>query len=162
MHEPRSSSGPPLDKPNLRMSDACCVAGTVVYTNNTVRAAGSVERCARSDLCAPLDAYVVGSGTTALVMGTDIFGFATPNMRANADMLAAALGCLVIVPDHFRGVTITSYLDGDKFTPAAIGSFFQSHGTWEATKADLLGARLTHIHIQCARSVHAVCSVHVV
>ena len=121
------------------MSDACCAAGTLVYTNNTP-AAGSVERCAGSDHYAPLDAYVVGSGTTALVVGTDIFGFAAPNTRANADMLAAALGCLVIVPDHFRGATITSYLDGAEFTPAAIGGFIQSYGTWEATKADLLGA----------------------
>ena len=121
------------------MSDACCAAGTLVHMNNAP-AAGSVERCAGSDLYAPLDAYVVGSGTTALVVGTDIFGFAAPNTRANADMLAAALGCLVIVPDHFRGATITSYLDGAEFTPAAIGGFIQSHGTWEATKTDLLGA----------------------
>ena len=44
------------------------------------------------------------------------------------------------MPDHFRGATITSYLNGAEFTPAAIGGFIQSHGTREAAKADLLGA----------------------
>lgn len=111
---------------------ACCAAGTLVFKHDTPEA-GTVQK-----LGDDLDAYVVGAGTTALIIGTDIFGFATPNMRANADMMAASLGCMVIVPDHFRGTDILKYLDGAEFTQTAIGSFLAKHGTFEATKADLV------------------------
>ena len=114
------------------MADACAAAGTLVYMNGAAEA-GSVQRCADD-----LEAYVVGSGTTALIIGTDIFGFAVPNMRANADMLASALGCQVIIPDHFRGTTVLTFADGAEFSPAVIGPFIQKHGTWDQTKADLV------------------------
>jgi len=114
------------------MTDACCAAGTLVFKQDTPEA-GAVQT-----LGGDLEAYVVGAGTTALILGTDIFGFAAPNTRANADMMAAALGCMVVVPDHFRGTDIKKYLDGAEFTPAAIGGFLAKHGTVEATKADLL------------------------
>lgn len=114
------------------MIDVCCAAGTLVYKQDAPEA-GSVQ-----NLGGDLDAYVVGTGTTALIIGTDIFGFAASNMRANADMMASALGCMVIVPDHFRGTDINQYLDGAEFTPAAVGGFLAKHGTVEGTKADLL------------------------
>jgi len=126
------SPATPVATHDARMTDACCAAGTLVFKQDTPEA-GAVQT-----LGGDLEAYVVGAGTTALILGTDIFGFAAPNTRANADMMAAALGCMVVVPDHFRGTDIKKYLDGAEFTPAAIGGFLAKHGTVEATKADLL------------------------
>ena len=49
-----------------------------------------------------LEMYVVPGGTTAVVIGPDIFGMSSA-LKQNADVLAESMGCTVVMPDHFRG-----------------------------------------------------------
>ena len=121
-----------LSVPKLRQvsTDPCCAAGTLVYKDSTPDA-GAVEAIDG------LDVYIVGKAKadTAIIVGTDIFGFATASMRRNADMLAESMGCVVAVPDHFRGKTASEL---PELTPEAIGAFNRECGQFEPWKDDLL------------------------
>ena len=68
---------------------------------------------------APLPLYVAGANAAgaappkaAVVIFTDIYGFALNNTRLWADRLAAAGGFLVVVPDFFRGDALTDATRG--------------------------------------------------
>jgi dienelactone hydrolase len=111
--------------------DPCCAAGTLVFSNATPEQ-GKVEK-----LGGGVESYVtgeVGIAKAALVIASDIFGFANSNTRANADMLAAA-GYLVVVPDFFHGHSAGSL---PELTPESIKGFVARHGTWERTRRDLI------------------------
>ena len=122
------------------MSDACCAAGTLVYRDGTPDA-GAVESFPGYNdglgFNDGLDVYLVGKATTgtAVIIGTDIFGYATPSVRRNADMLAESMGCMVAVPDHFRGKSASEL---PELTPEAITDFNSECGQYESFKSDLL------------------------
>jgi len=52
---------------------------------------------------AEISTYKTGQGKAAIVIFTDIFGYAFPNARKLADRLAAAVGATVLIPDCFNG-----------------------------------------------------------
>lgn len=112
--------------------DPCAAAGSLVYTNDAAQA-GVVEKLG------DLECYNVNVGSsTAVVIGTDIFGFGNSNMRANADMLAKSMGCTVCVPDHFRGRHAGELdLSNPATAGANIGAFVREHGAFERAKSDL-------------------------
>lgn len=71
--------------------DACVAAGSTVYDCQTPHS-GIEERAG------DMYVYTVGEGTTAIIVGYDIFGFKIANARSNCDTLASAGQYMVIPP----------------------------------------------------------------
>lgn len=76
------------------MTDASCVelGAKQIYTAQGVEV--EIDQ---------LKTYKTGSGKTAIVFFTDIFGFALINSRRVADFLAEKLDVTVLIPDLFEG-----------------------------------------------------------
>jgi dienelactone hydrolase len=55
---------------------------------------------------AGVNIYKTGHGKSAIVIFTDIFGYAFPNTRKVADRFAEATGATVLIPDCFYGDAI--------------------------------------------------------
>ena len=66
-------------------------------TKQTHESQGCVEQIAG------IDTYKVGQGKSAIVLFTDIFGFAFPNTRKVADRFAQETDTTVLIPDCFNG-----------------------------------------------------------
>jgi len=52
---------------------------------------------------AGVNTYKTGHGKSAIVIFTDVFGFAFPNTRKLADRFAEEIGTTVLIPDCFDG-----------------------------------------------------------
>eukprot|EP00854_Cymbomonas_tetramitiformis_P003559 gene3559-4486_t len=92
--------------------DACVAAGSTVYDCQTLHS-GIEERVG------DMDVYTVGEGTTAVILGYDIFGFKIANARSNCDTLASAAS-------NFK-----------EFTIDAIKQLIQDCGQYQQVKRDL-------------------------
>jgi len=59
--------------------------------------------------------YKIGQGKSAIVLFTDVFGYAFVNTRKVADRFAEATGTTVLIPDYFHGdpldITKPNYRD---------------------------------------------------
>jgi dienelactone hydrolase len=74
--------------------DAHCVDPGAKQTHESQ---GHVEEIAG------VNTYKVGQGKSAIVLFTDIFGFAFPNTRKLADRFAQETDTTVLIPDCFNG-----------------------------------------------------------
>ena len=74
--------------------DAHCVDPGAKQTHESQ---GQVEEIAG------VNTYKTGQGKSAIVLFTDVFGFAFPNTRKLADRFAQEIGTTVLIPDYFDG-----------------------------------------------------------
>ena len=124
--------------------EACCAAGSAVYSGDGTPSSGRVEQCG------DLSLYVVGSGKTAVIVGYDIFGFESPNTRSNCEVLARGNPqYLVVMPDFFKGATAKRLTE---LNPTTIGAFVAQHGSYDATRTALVDTVLPHLRAVGVRS----------
>jgi hypothetical protein len=96
---------------------------TLLANASTALAAANASAPAAANATLPLDAYIAlppgkAAPAAAVIIFTDIYGFGLNNTRLWADRLAKAGPFLVVVPDFFRGDSLT---DATRSTVATCG-----------------------------------------
>lgn len=85
----------------------------------------------RVEEIAEVNTYKTGEGKSAIVIFTDIFGFAFPNTRKVADRFAEATGATVLIPDYFHGDPVDNTVPNYRET---MPEWFKRHPMDEACK----------------------------
>ena len=102
------------------MDSSCCANPGAKQTHE---AQGSVEEIGG------VQTYKIGQGKSAIVLFTDVFGYAFVNTRKLADRFADATGATVLIPDYFNGdpldITNPNYRD-------LLPEWFQRHPASDA------------------------------
>ena len=131
-------------------SAACCTSGVPTsaagmggrgeFVDLEVDGAPTRVRCYRTGLVGAGEGGGAGEGACVVVV-PDIFGVEHANTVHTCDMLASGLGCVVLMPDFFKGdawpVSDFPPADGARF-----GAWLDAAGSWEACRGTLRAAKV--------------------